>query len=326
LPPALAHPDWRNEATSVRKGPFALAMVSVLLSACVGWAEPPPTRVELLRVITFNLFHGGAASGLVGDAGALEERLAMTVAELRRTGADVIALQEASIGRGRGNVAGRIARELGYYVAHAPASERMFGGWFLGWTVGRLATLAINFNEGSAVLSRWPIVDRQIYDLPRCGRRLIDPRVLLRVEIASPMGRLNIFSTHTSGEACQLERIEAVVHGWRGASPSLLMGDLNETEDFPALARLTTRAGFTDAFRAANPEDAGYTDLQEPGAPAPTVSRRYDYVFLVPSTRGRGAILGSRVVLNEPRRRPDGTTVWPSDHYGVLAELDLSRR
>jgi hypothetical protein len=29
------------------------------------------------------------------------------------------------------------------------------------------------------------------------------------------------------------------------------------------------------------------------------------------------------VVLNTPAREPDGTTLWPSDHYGVLVDLDL---
>ena len=303
----------------------SVAAVGILLTASSGSAEPPETPAEPLRVVTFNLFHGGPASGLVGDGWGLEERLAMTIVQLQRLRADVIALQEASIGRGRGNIAARIGRELGYHVAQAPASERVFAGWFLGRALGWLGTVVINFNEGPAVLSRWPIVDRQVVDL-HCSRRLMDPRVLLRVEIETPGGRLRIYSTHASGEACELERIEDVVRAQRGAWPALVMGDLNETEQFPALARFTTRAGFTDAFRAANPGDAGYTDLQQPGAPGPTVSRRYDYVFLVPSTQGRGTVLDSRVVLNEPRRHADGTTVWPSDHYGVLAELDLPRR
>jgi hypothetical protein len=34
--------------------------------------------------------------------------------------------------------------------------------------------------------------------------------------------------------------------------------------------------------------------------------------------------VSSRIVLNTPERRPDGSTLWPSDHYGVLAEIDLS--
>jgi endonuclease/exonuclease/phosphatase family metal-dependent hydrolase len=303
-----------------------LAAVGIVLAASAGSAEPRQPPAEQVRVVTFNLFHGGAASGLVGNGWRLDERLAMTIAQLHQLRPDVLALQEASIGRGRGNVAERIGRELGYHVAQAPASERLFAGWFLGLTVGRLATLVINFNEGQAVLSRWPIVDRQVFDLPRCGGRLLDPRVMLRVQIETPGGRLQVYSAHTSGDACQLESIEAVVRAQRGAAPALLMGDLNETEQFPGLVRLTRQAGLTDAFRTANPGQDGYTDVQRPDASGPTVSRRYDYVFVIPGTRGAGSVLASRVVLNEPRRRADGTTIWPSDHYGVLAELGLGQR
>jgi endonuclease/exonuclease/phosphatase family metal-dependent hydrolase len=303
-----------------------LAALFVVLGVRAGSADPREAGAERVRAVTFNVFHGGPASGFIGDGGHLERRLAMTVAQLRRLQPDVIALQEASIGRRRGNVASRIAGALGYYVAQAPASERVFARWFLGLPMGQLATTIINFNEGPAVVSRWPIVKHAVFDLPRCGGRLIDPRVLFWVEIESPFGPLSVYSTHTSGETCQIERIASVVQRRRSESPGLLMGDFNQTERFPALVQYTTHAGFTDVFRAANPEDTGYTDLQEPNATAPTVSRRYDYVFVVPGRRDGANVLGSRVVLNEPGRRDDGGSVWPSDHYGVLAELALHRR
>ena len=102
------------------------------------------------------------------------------------------------------------------------------------------------------------------------------------------------------------------------------MGDFNASEDFPALASL--KRAFMDAFRAANPDEPGFTDLQWPGAKKPTVSQRYDYVFVVPGARTAGSVLGSRVVLNAPRRYADGSVLWPSDHYGVLAVLDLTAR
>jgi hypothetical protein len=68
----------------------------------------------------------------------------MTVAQFRRLRPDVIALQEASIADGRGNVAARIGHELGYYVAQVPATERMFARGLLGWHFGRLAAAVIN--------------------------------------------------------------------------------------------------------------------------------------------------------------------------------------
>jgi len=102
------------------------------------------------------------------------------------------------------------------------------------------------------------------------------------------------------------------------------MGDFNASEDLPALASL--KRAFTDAFRAVNPDAPGFTDLQQTGAAAPTVSQRYDYIFVVPGALGPGAVVSSRLVLNTPRRYADGSVLWPSDHYGVLAELELTTR
>jgi hypothetical protein len=36
-----------------------------------------------------------------------------------------------------------------------------------------------------------------------------------------------------------------------------------------------------------------------------------------------GRVRASRVVLDTPRRLEDGKILWPSDHYGVLAELEV---
>jgi len=46
-------------------------------------------------------------------------------------------------------------------------------------------------------------------------------------------------------------------------------------------------------------------------------------VFVVPGANGVPRVLESRVVLDIPRRRADGTTLWPSDHYGVLAVIEI---
>ena len=112
----------------------------------VAAVEPPRS----LRVVTFNLLHGGPASGWFGDGQELARRLEITLAELRGLRPDVIALQEASQGWGRGNVAQRLAERLGYHVAFAHATERVFGRWPLDWLIVR----AINFREGPAILSR----------------------------------------------------------------------------------------------------------------------------------------------------------------------------
>jgi endonuclease/exonuclease/phosphatase family metal-dependent hydrolase len=180
---------------------------------------------------------------------------------------------------------------------------------------------ALNFNEGPAVLSRFPITSSVVHDLPRCERPL-HPRVMLETEVATPWGPLRVYSTHTERDACQHERVAEVVVARRGPLPSILMGDLNATEAFPSIAALVNGTGFVDAYRAANAEGPGLTVWQRIDADAPTVLRRVDYVLVLPGATMTGRVTASRIIVNAPQRI-DGRTLWPSDHYGVLIDLVL---
>src|SRR5262249_9563206 len=88
-----------------------------------------------------------------------------------------------------------------------------------------------------------------------------DSRLMLSVTVAAPAGPIRVYSTHTSGDACQVQHIGRAAQERRGAVPSVLMGDFNASEDFPALTPLKT--ALLDAFRAANPDEPGFTDLQQ---------------------------------------------------------------
>src|SRR5262245_37988692 len=172
----------------------AISLPAVLVAALLVVALPGDGAAEessaLLRVVTFNLLHGGPSSGWRGTGAHLEERLAMVTRELQALDPDVIGLQEASIARGRGNVAERLGTALGLHWAHASATRRLSG---LKW-LDRLIVWGINFEEGPAVLSRFPITSTEIIDLPRC-RRFYEPRVLLHVTVQTPRGPLDVFST-----------------------------------------------------------------------------------------------------------------------------------
>jgi endonuclease/exonuclease/phosphatase family metal-dependent hydrolase len=300
-----------------------VAVANLLVAMIVAESGPALAQAKNegaapIRVVTFNLLHGGPWSGLIGSGADLDTRLAIVIEQLAALRPDVVGLQEASVGGNRGNVAERLGRALGLEWVHAPTTSKVFGVDWLDHTI----TSAIRFNEGPAVLSRFPVVHSEIVALPRCARRLV-PRVLLRVAVRAPWGLLDVYSTHTSRDDCQVRRVAELVLERRGSLPAFLTGDFNTLERSEAYAELIG-AGLVDAFRAANPNVIGPTSLQRVDAAEPTASRRIDFVFVVPGTTRRvPQVLESRVVLDIPRRRADGTMLWPSDHYGVLAVIEV---
>ena len=296
------------------KGLVAGALIGSAISTPAS-AESPPAPASL-RFVTLNVFHGGPLSGWTGRNNHLETRLDLVAEDLRELSPDVVALQEASWSRDRGEVAARLAERLGFHYVYAPSSMRLFEtAWF-----NRAAAWLMDFAEGPAVLSRFPIIASESYKLPQCGWRL-DPRVLLLADLATPGGVLRVFSTHISGHHCQADALGELVREHRGDTPSVLMGDFNAVESSPAIQGLLAGSGVVDAFRTAHPDGRGFTVYQPVMASDRRASRRIDYVFLVPGRAFRGGVVDCRVVIDSPARLGSGRTLWPSDHYGVLADL-----
>src|SRR5262245_29488952 len=223
MPGACWPPLARRPPTDRVRLMAGLALCAVLAAGAPAASQPAPART--VRVVTFNMFHGGAASGLTGENGFLDRRLDLAVRQLRALDPDLIALQEASAGHDRGDLVRRLATELGLHHVHAPATSRVFPLGML----NRFAVWLIGFAEGPAVLSRFPITSWEVHDLPRCEDRL-DPRLLLRVAVQTSWGILDVYSTHTTRDICQHRRVAEVVASQRGALPSVVMGDFNAVE------------------------------------------------------------------------------------------------
>lgn len=283
-------------------------------------AEPGQHAPSRLRVLTYNLLHDGGWSGFFESGTHLEERLEMTIQELRRLQPDIIALQEASVSRKHGNVPQRIAEALGYQMVFEPATQHISGIGLL----DRLITAAIGFKEGPAILSRYPIATSEVYDLPRCQRRL-DPRILLRAEINAPDGPVQVFSAHTSrGDDCQLERVGELFRKHQATGRAILMGDLNTGEQSLVLTGWQKESGFIDVFRVANPGVSGGTVWQNIYVEWPTTDRRVDFIFLPDGGTGNSPVVhSSTLAFDQPGRLPNGDALWPSDHRGVLADIEF---
>lgn len=118
----------------------------------------------------------------------------------------------------------------------------------------------------------------------------------------------------------------AFVERVAGAEPAILLGDFNALPESEEIALLRA-AGFVDAFAAAG-SGPGITWDEEGNAnirlqretypdevPQDPPNKRIDYIFL----RGAGLeATRAEVVLN---RTVEG--LYPSDHYGVLAEIEV---
>ena len=245
----------------------------------------------MLRVLTLNLWR---------DAGPWPARAACIRAWLEQLDPDLIAFQE--VGR----------------AADVDLARELFRG--------RPHALAFD-DADNAIAARWPILRTEMALLP--GKVDGDARSALLCDVASPHGTLLFFNTHLDWgnardeiRAGQVTALSEFVQAQRARSgfPPIIVGDFNAEPESDEVRRLTgRRTRWIDAWRAAGDGGPGFTCATRnvyarlTGEP----DRRIDYIFVgEPGTDGRGGIESCRIVCDDDR---DG--VWPSDHFGVYAEL-----
>jgi endonuclease/exonuclease/phosphatase family metal-dependent hydrolase len=193
-------------------------------------APPPPTPDSArLRAVHWNLEHGNEYAQI--------ERALLTHPELRA--ADLVLLNEVDLGMARsGNrdVAADLARALGLHGVFAPL--------FLELTPGRdddlrFAARRENLESlfGVAILSRWPIANARVVDLPSPERiqfdveRMVGRHIGLVAAIERPGAPFVAVSAHlevhrTRGHrATQVRVLADALRGER--RPVILAGDFN---------------------------------------------------------------------------------------------------
>lgn len=243
-----------------------------------------PAPLRRVRVATFNIWH---------DAGDWPARLPLLLDALREADADFIALQEVlqDSAKGLPNQAQTIADALGSYSVHFASTA---------------PTDAAN-RYGNAILSRLPVISEEWRALAPTS----DHRTALRLRVALATGPLDIVNTHLAWKpdqgAMRAEQIADLL-GWLpgDGTPQILLGDFNSELSAPELVPLVKR------FASALPAGAVDTTLNPAQGHAPRV---IDHI-LVDAERMR--VIGARRIGHLPS---DG--VYPSDHFGVTAELAL---
>lgn len=270
------------------------------------WDTPYGELIDTrVRVLTWNLWW---------RFGPWRERQALIVDTLRAVEPDVIALQEVW-DDGTDNQAGMIAEALGYHYVYE----------------ARLDNPGVRF--GNAVVSRWPITGTEARPLP-APERSDELRSMMRADIDGPRGEIQLFTPHLNWRfdesAIRQEQVRALADFVAGSPPrhypAVVCGDFNAEPDSDEIRMLvgksTTpaeRLVFHDAWVVAGDGTPGYTwsNANPYVALALEPNRRIDYVFAGwPKAGGAGHVVDCRLVGTESR---DG--VWPSDHFGVVADL-----
>ena len=261
----------------------------------------------VLRVLSLNIWH---------HSGPWKERRELIRSWIERLDPDVIGLQEVLRGP-----------ELDQLADLAPSGfstdyARAIPFW---------GDRSLDF--GNAIASRWPIETSERVELPNGATD--EERVALAATIAAPFGPLLFTSTHLHWRfhhgyvrEQQVAALGELVLRLRprGGFPPVLVGDFNAEPDSTEIryvSGLHAKDGrslyLRDAWTHAGSGSDGITWAnRNPYARiALEPDRRIDYVFVGPPREtGVGLIEACRVVCNEPEGG-----VWPSDHFGVYAEI-----
>lgn len=226
---------------------------------------------------------------------------------------DLIALQEVLRGPSI-DQAGLLLDQDVYHLHYEP----MFDYW--GDT-----TLAF----GNLVASRWP--------LARAERLLLssdddaEPRNAISVDVEAPLTRLSFTTTHLSPRPWHSRiRSTQVVHlaelvkrrAFDTGMPAILCGDFNAQPDadeirfMKGLHTIQERSFFmVDAWDVGGPGERGATFTARNLSRTYTRDVRLDYIFV---SRDDIRVQRCDLACHLPRRG-----IYPSDHFGLYAELTL---
>lgn len=309
--------DWKSSPKRTLFLSCVLIMLAVLTDpvACCGEDEAASELNRPLRVLTANIWN---------YAEPYDIRMKLLREQIEELNPDVIGFQEAGWKPREDHQVKQLLQGLDYYLDHEAD----------GSSASEPRVLDV------AVASRWPLKRKALRPLPGSGKALA-------VEIAAPLpaGRLLFVSTFGTArwqfdrernreqDAVALDRFVREVSEPTGFPP-IIAGDFDATPDSAGIRFLTgcqslegRSTHYYDAWEAAGHRDGGDTWTTRNDYARKTTElvwrlsnhhRRIDYIFVGSPHhyRGYARVVSAKVVLN----RPDGKN-WPSDHFGVLAEI-----
>jgi endonuclease/exonuclease/phosphatase family metal-dependent hydrolase len=171
--------------------------------------------------------------------------------------------------------------------------------------------------QAEGLLTRYPVIETA--NLDYCSHNCV--ALAARFEIDG--GLLDVYVTHLIAarveDTARQDQVAQLLE-WirkRQADFSVVCGDFNAAPDQPSIRLMST------AFRATQSQPTAFTPLREPGG-SPThpewerFDRCIDYIWVSESIK----VKASGLCFDRPAE--DDPDLWPSDHVGVWADLELA--
>lgn len=230
-------------------------------------------------------------------------RRAFIAEQLAALRPDVVALNEVSV-----------PQRSAHWIRDALAART--GGRY--GLVQQTRTGMLSELEAEALITRFPI--RETGNLDYRARDHV--ALCARLEIGPHS--VDVFVTHLYASRTeddlrshQVRRLLDWIDRRDRADALIVCGDFNATLDQPSAALMAQR------LRPTQTQPTAFTPLADPGgeptyADCPRLDRCIDYIWVSERVR----VLASRICVDRPSA--DDPTLWPSDHVGVYAELELA--
>ncbi len=175
---------------------------------------------------------------------------------------------------------------------------------------------------GNSLLVREPLMGA---DVERMDLGL--GRAAHRAQVALPGGHTVLVAVthlhHAVDGAAERDRQAGSLLEWLASAPAtdavIVMGDFNAGPSEPTYARMTS-AGFRSAYAEANGVEPAVTwpsGLQAPAMDTDGDADCLDYIWV----RGTVRVESARLAFDRPH--PENGTLYPSDHLGISARLEV---
>ena len=171
--------------------------------------------------------------------------------------------------------------------------------------------------EGEALLTRFPVIETGNLDYR--ARDIV--ALLTRLVVGG--SAVDVYVTHQVGSVFndslrlyQAQQLLAWIDSRAHTAARIVCGDFNATLDMPSAALMASR------FRPTQTAPTAFTPLAGANGEVThpdwaRMDRCIDYIWISEALR----VVESRVCFNQPS--PSDATLWPSDHAGVWADLEL---